>query len=61
MRVARKFIRGLEIKGQMLQRRVVDHTDQSVQSNLSFADFFMPVPVTSDFILIIVKMNRPEP
>ena len=43
MRVARKFIRGLEIKGQMLQRRVVDHTDQRVQSNLSLADFFMPV------------------
>ena len=47
MRVARKFIRGLEIKGQMLQRRVVDHTDQSVQSNLSFADFFMPVLMAS--------------
>ena len=51
------FVRGLKVKWQGAKRRMIDHADQCLFSDVSLSDTGVAVFVSTEWVLAVIQMN----
>ena len=59
--ISRKFVRRFQVEGKVLQKGMIDDAGNGVKAQGALSDFFVPVLMAPQGVLVVVQMDGVKP